>query len=336
VTKNSETKEWRKIRRKKEAITNVQEQISHCMFRKWQRNLKEEFWADLNIPESYAYDYGKGWFFGSTYDDRKKAELIEYKWMTENFNEGYIQSLINNPRYFWQVPVGESKIRAAKLDNNRQRQKVSFQYFGADYEEDVVMGADEGCQPRRKKVKLVEEAGRIICLGKDEYPTLRQVEQEWPDIQFRQGDENLCMFYSFASALSYMGLSRVASMVADQARKSLKKGTLVERLDVLQTTLVAHRDDLFDMNNKSTYHRGKFHPIDNKQKAPTLAVLQSVDGAVNHAITFFGEWVFDSNEEKALPICVQSLNRVAPPGYKDVLLAFRYGKGMCDDYPIVK
>jgi hypothetical protein len=81
------------------------------------------------------------------------------------------------------------------------------------------------------------------------------------------------------------------------------------------------------------YNRGKLDVINNQQKAPTLAVLMSVDGAVNHAVTLFDNWVFDANEETALPISIPALNRVAPPGFKEVLIAFRYGKGKCDDYP---
>jgi len=125
-----------------------------------------------------------------------------------------------------------------------------------------------------------------------------------------------------------MGLARLAVMVADQAPKSVKKVTLVERMDLLQSTLLKHEPNLFDMKNKSIYNRGRLDPTANIQNSPTLAILQSVDGAVNHAVTFYGHWVFDSNEERAVPLCVEGLNRVAPPGFKEVILAFRYGKGM--------
>ena len=44
---------------------------------------------------------------------------------------------------------------------------------------------------------------------------------------------------------------------------------------------------------------------------PTCIQIKSSDGAVNHSITTVGEWVFDSNEARALPLCQASLDRCA-------------------------
>jgi hypothetical protein len=54
--------------------------------------------------------------------------------------------------------------------------------------------------------------------------------------------------------------------------------------------------------------------------------MESIDGACNHAVTIIGDWIFDSNETKALPLCREALNRCASPGYVGVVYAIRYGK----------
>jgi hypothetical protein len=326
-------------KRKKKRTLPIHEkkmEISHVMFKKGTDSLRKEYWEMLNIDESYQYDCGNGFFFGSTYEDRRSAELIEHKWLAENFHKSWIRRLIRNPGVFWPVPVGNSKMKANQANvASTKGYGIPMSKLDTSFAEDI---DDEMDRPKKKrrKLNLVQRAGRILSLQPDQYPVMATTNNEWPVVCYQQGKEDLCLFYSFASALRYMGLTLVASMVKDQARKSVNLGTLLERIDLLQSTLLKHREDLFDLSNRSIYSRGKFDPLNNKQKAPTLAIMRSVDGAINHAVTFFGDWIFDSNEKRALPICIEALNRVAPPGFKDVLLAFRYGKGKFENYPIHK
>jgi len=41
---------------------------------------------------------------------------------------------------------------------------------------------------------------------------------------------------------------------------------------------------------------------------PTLCILKGEDGATNHAVTVVGNWVFDANLDKAIPLCRSSLD----------------------------
>jgi len=305
----------------------VEEQISHIMFRKKKPGVKKSIWEQLNIDHDYEYDCDGGYFLGCTFDNRDEAELLELSWVKDNFHDSFIGSVMKLAGVFWQVPVGHSR-------NTRSNTRKSIPMADLDTTiMDVQNVMDVPCRHKKKKLRLVPKVGRPLKLTNVEYPVLMEIDRTWPTIAFRQGDKQLCMFYSFASALSYMNLHRLAVMVRDQAGRSLRLETLIERTSLLESTLIKHRNDLFDTACRSMYNRGKLDVINNQQKAPTLAVLMSVDGAVNHAVTLFDNWVFDANEETALPISIPALNRVAPPGFKEVLIAFRYGKGKCDEYP---
>ena len=48
--------------------------------------------------------------------------------------------------------------------------------------------------------------------------------------------------------------------------------------------------------------------IDLRKDQILVAVLQSEDGGVNHGVTIFGGYVFDSNKEQVLPLCTESLD----------------------------
>jgi hypothetical protein len=70
-----------------------------------------------------------------------------------------------------------------------------------------------------------------------------------------------------------------------------------------------------------------FDPLSMKTHLlPTLAICKSIDGSVEHAVTFFGNWIFDSNEKVAFPISSQALNRCIPYGFERVTLAWRFFK----------
>jgi len=77
----------------------------------------------------------------------------------------------------------------------------------------------------------------------------------------------------------------------------------------------------------STETSAMFHPLSTfwKDNLPTLAICETVDGSREHAVTFFGNWIFDSNEKKALPISPESLNRCAPNGFIRIFKAWKFG-----------
>ena len=52
--------------------------------------------------------------------------------------------------------------------------------------------------------------------------------------------------------------------------------------------------------------------------------MEGSDGEINHAIGIYNGWIFDSNEEIAIPLCDAGLNYcVSAPGLKAIFLGFR-------------
>jgi len=150
------------------------------------------------------------------------------------------------------------------------------------------------------------------------------IDCKWPDVKYKQGIRATCMFESMASALWYLNLRRTAAMVHAQAHKSIKAGDNSAMLRLM--TEVLRKNEPWLAESWTVYGDGKLDPFKNQSRLPTIAILESMDGACNHAVTFVGDWIFDSNEEKALPMSTEALNRCAPPGFVGVVYAVRYGK----------
>jgi len=55
-----------------------------------------------------------------------------------------------------------------------------------------------------------------------------------------------------------------------------------------------------------------------------MLILEAVDGDSHHAVTVYGHWIFDAANERALPLCMEALNKCATPGFKRVLFAIRF------------
>ena len=156
------------------------------------------------------------------------------------------------------------------------------------------------------------------------FPFSTGVDWSWPQIKFRQGTSDTCMFDSFASALSYLNLKNTAMMIHHQAKNSLKRQENSEKFSFLDELLQQYEPWLAML--KLRYNLGRLDIMNNRSLSPTVAILQSMDGACNHAVTLVGDWIFDASKEKALPISEESLNRCAPTGFVTVVYAVRYGK----------
>ena len=55
---------------------------------------------------------------------------------------------------------------------------------------------------------------------------------------------------------------------------------------------------------------GTFDIMNNITEYVTLVQLMDSVGNVNHAVSVVGEYIFDSNEEKSLPLNIDSFNLI--------------------------
>ena len=138
-----------------------------------------------------------------------------------------------------------------------------------------------------------------------------------PRIAYPQGEHDTCIFSSCASAFSYANVDYLAKSIEEQKfnsrmiRKSKRAGK--------PTTELGRLRDLIDDNSSFTIKKikkftspisgGGAHGVLNQSAINTVIVKDS-DGSRSHAITIFNGWIFDSNEDHALPLCEASLNYI--------------------------
>jgi len=233
------------------------------------------------------YDFDHGWFFVVTRQDQLNGRLVDYGWVQINFHVSYISALRDNPGKYLMVPAGKARKRMRGL-------------------------------PQFENLNLARWNGVVA------FPTIEDIDIQWPSVKYQQGKKETCMFDSMASALAYLGMRRTAAMLRAQSNNSIKAGDNSAKFRLMTDVFRKHEPWL--ASSWTAYRDGKFDPINNRSRLPTLVILESMDGACNHAVTLVGDWIFDSNEEKALPISIEAFNRCAPPGYVGVIYAVRYGK----------
>ena len=102
-----------------------------------------------------------------------------------------------------------------------------------------------------------------------------------------------------------------------------REGCGVNSLKTL-SKLVRHTLDIKFMNTRKTKPQFNWE-IDLGKEMILVAVLQSEDGGVNHGVTIFGGYVFESNEEQALPLCTESLDYYCSC-YPDIFKFVRFHK----------
>jgi hypothetical protein len=160
-----------------------------------------------------------------------------------------------------------------------------------------------------------------------QFRVVERIAVDWPEVRYQQGERATCVFNGMASALHFMGMKNTASKLNAQARNSLKQQENRKKIELIVKVLQANEPHL--LRQKKVYTMKKpIDPLVDRSGSPTLMILESIDGACNHSVTVVGNWIFDSNEERALPLCIEALNKCAPPGYVGVVYGVRFGSCM--------
>jgi hypothetical protein len=311
-----------------DTVVDVENQISHVMFRTYHTAVETLLKKDCKLGRRYGTQ-NRGWYLGSTESDPDKFELLDYEWVQENFDSRFYKLLLTKgwcDRWIT-LPAGSSR---EKLGARRTRLTSKKSNTG------IANGkADE---------TLVEYLER-------DYPCLpnAEIKDGWPLVHYRQGPKDqTCLFMSMASALHYLGhmwkrteFIQIASNIKNFANREAKGNwTTIDRVESLKKIMGGSYVNYKTKKQVTVgcpelltnigYFNEKnvFDPLTNQKMLPTLAICESVDGSRDHAVTFVGSWVFDSNEQRAFPISRLSLNRCVPFGFKRVVLAFRFGKNI--------
>jgi len=124
--------------------------------------------------------------------------------------------------------------------------------------------------------------------------------QKTPSVTF-QGDKPYCVSYGLASALRYCGYDDHA----DKLEKSAEEVLNVPRNQVGKA--VAFVTNLGGW--LETKRIPNFDPLNDVSPHPTILQLHGSDHDNTHVVGIAGEWIFDSNQRTAMPLCKESLDK---------------------------
>ena len=74
----------------------------------------------------------------------------------------------------------------------------------------------------------------------------------------------------------------------------------------------------------TSFRKGELNLLADVSDFPTVAILWATDGGIEHAVTVVGNWVFDSNLDRALPLSKGALDWCCVSEYKGVYWAMRF------------
>jgi hypothetical protein len=125
-------------------------------------------------------------------------------------------------------------------------------------------------------------------------------------IHFPQGDQCICVFASFASALWALGLEALAMHVAAVMPTTMDDPAVLQAL--VRVMLSGPHSFLQPIKIQPAV---QFQLLEvDLSMAVAVVVLKSSDGSISHAITVHDSLIFDSNESVALPLCQENLNYI--------------------------
>jgi hypothetical protein len=126
---------------------------------------------------------------------------------------------------------------------------------------------------------------------------------------YHQGDQEYCMFYSFASALFHLGFY-VESEEVRMAGHKLEYKDSLSQLDGFRS--VVSKLTIFRTHPVIWGQRGRkfkrFNVLENISEDPTLIIPLGGDGGISHGVTTVGRLIFDSTHPRALYLAKESLD----------------------------
>ena len=143
-----------------------------------------------------------------------------------------------------------------------------------------------------------------------------------PMIRYRQRAEegDTCLFASMASCLFFMKREKKAKFIYDNRQRSL---TVPNRFELL-IKLMGKEGRL----NTAAYTFKNYNPLTTRSKHPTACQLLAKDGGIEHAVTFYRNYIFDSCEERVMHLNKEdNLKKCTGSGYAGSFIAIRFQHG---------
>lgn len=130
-------------------------------------------------------------------------------------------------------------------------------------------------------------------------------ERGCPQTHFLQEQSRTCLHRSFASCVHHLGWIRHAHQIIQVASQWEAKYGMMEAL-----LARAQKIGLVSADPSAVvrYGLGELALLDDISYFPTTMVLEANDGGVDHAVTVWGKWIFDSNLNYAFALNRENLD----------------------------
>jgi hypothetical protein len=124
----------------------------------------------------------------------------------------------------------------------------------------------------------------------------------FPEVVYRQGRLDSCVFSSAASAIAFLG-DKGAAVVASLIPASLKHS---DPMALLHDTIRSKKLESYEVVRR--FKRGRLDILSDISSCPTTVQLLSDDGSVGHAVTIVNDLIFDATEHFSMPLSRESLD----------------------------
>ena len=159
-------------------------------------------------------------------------------------------------------------------------------------------------------------------------------------IRYPQGTQNLCLLKSLISALYYMGLRQESGQLynlrwtyftapMDMGLKMIKADMAKHAKCIGMSTSLCVPRELAGPSKKKRIKRISLKDLmEDLHPYPTVVILEGKDGQVDHAVCIVDNIIFDSTQQYALRLNMDSFNWICGDGgCQGIYVAFRFHKG---------
>jgi hypothetical protein len=214
-------------------------------------------------------------------------EFVEDQWVEKSFHVAFTRKLEQHAGKWHIIPPGDRRKNSTKDKGE----------VGAP----VVETVEE--ESRGRKRKRNRKAKNLLVKK---------------PMMWVQGQDKTCVYTSMANCMSWLGKTELAWIIQGKAKKSLKSGEPFQKL----TQLMEERGQEF--SRSVIFKERMFDPFINQAKYPTVAQLCAKDGGVEHAVTFYGDLIFEPSSGAVLRLTKENLDGCVISGYLYVIFAIRF------------
>ena len=174
-----------------------------------------------------------------------------------------------------------------------------------------------------------------VTIGNAKYVELFKFQNDAPILKYCQKSLNICRFSTLESAFASINHKKASNDISLRIEEYLEceQGNRIDFANAILKIEKKPKGEPRVYYSPGKYkQKGSYDILTDISEDFTLVQLMDSLGNVNHAISFVGYWIFDSNYKKALVLNMESLGIICAPyfgeeqaaNFETVFYAVRY------------